>query len=106
MKRLEAQVAPAEPEPFDEADFLARGNEIRVSGDPDDVAMIDTLIAEIEATGAQVLGFERAPRDPAERAAVAAAELWFGSGREMIGVPTAAGCYASACVAPRFRFLR
>jgi hypothetical protein len=56
----------------------------------------DTLIAEIEATGAQVLGFERAPRDPAERAAVAAAELWFGSGREMIGVPTAAGCRLTA----------
>ena len=47
-----------------------------------------TLIAEIEATGAQVLGFERAPRDPAERAAVAAAEAWFRSGREMIGVPS------------------
>ena len=55
-----------------------------------------TLIAEIEATGAQVLGFEQAPRNPAERAAVAAAEIWFRSGREMIGVPTAAGCRLTA----------
>jgi hypothetical protein len=54
------------------------------------------LIAEIEATGAQVLGFERAPRDTAERAAMAAAEVWFRSGREMIGVPTAAGCRLTA----------
>ena len=34
---------------FPKADILARGNEIRVSGDPDDVAMIDTLIAEMLA---------------------------------------------------------
>ena len=34
---------------FPQADFLARGNEIRVSGSPDDVALIDTLIAEMLA---------------------------------------------------------
>jgi hypothetical protein len=55
-----------------------------------------TLIAEVEATGAQVLGFERAPRDDAERTTVAAAEAWFRSGREMLGVPTAAGCRLTA----------
>ena len=34
---------------FPRADILARGNEIRVSGSPDDVALIDTLIAEMLA---------------------------------------------------------
>ena len=34
---------------FPQADILARGNEIRVSGTPEDVAMIDTLIAEMLA---------------------------------------------------------
>jgi phosphate starvation-inducible PhoH-like protein len=34
---------------FPQADILARGNEIRVSGSPDDVALIDTLIAEMLA---------------------------------------------------------
>ncbi len=34
---------------FADADILARGNEITVTGDPDDVAMIDTLVAEMLA---------------------------------------------------------
>jgi len=34
---------------FPNADILARGNEIRVSGDADDVAMIDMLVAEMLA---------------------------------------------------------
>ncbi len=34
---------------FPRADILARGNEIRVSGTPEDVGMIDTLIAEMLA---------------------------------------------------------
>lgn len=34
---------------FADADILARGNEITVTGDPEDVAMIDTLVAEMLA---------------------------------------------------------
>lgn len=50
------------------------------------------LFFEIEAPADQVLGFERAPRDARERAAVEAADAWFRSGRGMLGVPAAAGC--------------
>ena len=55
-----------------------------------------TLIAEVESPAAQVLGFEKSPRDEAERRAVAAAEAWFRSGSGMLGVPTAAGCRLTA----------
>ena len=51
-----------------------------------------TLTVEIETPAAQVLGFEKSPRDDAERAAVTAADAGFRSGRGMFGVPTAAGC--------------
>lgn len=36
-------------EAFPDADLLARGNEITITGDPEDVAMIDTLVAEMLA---------------------------------------------------------
>jgi hypothetical protein len=51
-----------------------------------------TLTVEIDTPAAQVLGFEKSPRNEAERAAVTSAEAWFRSGREMVGVPTAAAC--------------
>lgn len=55
-----------------------------------------TLIAEFESPAAQVLGFERSPRDATERSAVATAEAWFRGGSGMLGVPTAAACRLSA----------
>ena len=51
-----------------------------------------TLALEIDAPAAQALGFERSPRDERERAAVKAVDDWFRSGRNMLGVPSAAGC--------------
>ena len=51
-----------------------------------------TLALEIDAPAAQTLGFEKSPRDGRERAAVKAVDDWFRSGRNMLGVPPAAGC--------------
>lgn len=51
-----------------------------------------TLALEIDAPAAQALGFEKSPRDDRERAAVKAVDDWFRSGRNMLGVPPAAGC--------------
>ena len=51
-----------------------------------------TLALEIDAPAAQALGFEKSPRDDRERAAVQAVDDWFRSGRNMLGVPPAAGC--------------
>ena len=51
-----------------------------------------TLALEIDAPAAQTLGFEKSPRDDRERAAVKAVDDWFRSGRNMLGVPPAAGC--------------
>ncbi len=51
-----------------------------------------TLALEIDAPAAQALGFEKSPQDDRERAAVKAVDDWFRSGRNMLGVPTAAGC--------------
>lgn len=51
-----------------------------------------TLALEIDAPAAQALGFEKSPRDDRERAAVKAVDDWFRSGRNMLGVPRAAGC--------------
>lgn len=52
----------------------------------------DTLSVEIEAPAINVVGFERAPRDEAERQAVRNAAAWLGTGRSLLGVPAAAGC--------------
>ena len=51
-----------------------------------------TLALEIDAPAAQTLGFEKSPRDDRDRAAVKAVDDWFRSGRNMLGVPPAAGC--------------
>lgn len=51
-----------------------------------------TLALGIDAPAAQALGFEKSPRDDRERAAVKAVDDWFRSGRNMLGVPPAAGC--------------
>jgi hypothetical protein len=52
----------------------------------------DTLVLELEAPADNVLGFEHAPRDEAERqAATRAAEL-LNSGRNLFGVPRSADC--------------
>jgi hypothetical protein len=50
------------------------------------------LVAELEAPAINVVGFERAPRSDQEKATVARAEAWLKSGRELLGVPAAAGC--------------
>jgi hypothetical protein len=51
-----------------------------------------TLALEIDAPAAQALGFEKSPRDDRERSAAKAVDDWFRSGRNMLGVPPAAGC--------------
>lgn len=51
-----------------------------------------SLFFGIQAPADQALGFERSPRDARERAAVAAVDAWFRSGRDMLGVPPAARC--------------
>lgn len=52
----------------------------------------DLLSVEIEAPAINVVGFERVPRDAAERQAARAASAWLGSGRALLGVPAAAAC--------------
>jgi hypothetical protein len=52
----------------------------------------NTLVLEWQAPAVDVLGFERRPNNDAQRQAVAAADAWFGSGRNMLGVPPAAAC--------------
>lgn len=54
-----------------------------------------TLSAELDSPAINVIGFERAPRDATEKAAVAATDRWLGSGVGVLGVPTAAGCQRS-----------
>lgn len=51
-----------------------------------------TLSVAIESPAINVVGFERAPRDAAEKARVAAADRWLASGAGIVGVPAAAGC--------------
>lgn len=52
----------------------------------------DLLSVEMEAPAINVVGFERAPRDAAERQAARDAAAWLGAGRSLLGVPPAAGC--------------
>lgn len=51
-----------------------------------------TLSVAIESPAINIVGFERAPRDAAEKARVAAADRWLASGAGIVGVPAAAGC--------------
>ncbi len=50
------------------------------------------LTIGIDAPAINVVGFERAPRSSAERQSVADVESWLRSGRNLVGVPRAAGC--------------
>ena len=50
------------------------------------------LAAEIEAPAINVIGFEHAPRDAAQRKVVADAGAWLSSGARILGVPASAGC--------------
>jgi hypothetical protein len=52
----------------------------------------DLLAIELDAPVANVLGFERAPRDAAEIRFSASQDTWLRSGRDAIGVPRAARC--------------
>jgi hypothetical protein len=52
----------------------------------------DLLSVEIETPAINVVGFERPPRNAAERSLVRDATGWLGSGRSLLGVPAAAGC--------------
>jgi len=54
-----------------------------------------TLTAELDSPAINVTGFERAPRDPAERALVAGVDRWLASGVAVLGAPPAAGCVRS-----------
>jgi hypothetical protein len=52
-----------------------------------------TLSIELDAPAANVVGFEHAPRTADEHAAVARVAAWLRAGRDLIGVPPAAGCH-------------
>jgi hypothetical protein len=54
-----------------------------------------TLTAELDSPAINVVGFERAPRDAAEKARVAEVDRWLASGVAVLGVPAAAGCVRS-----------
>jgi hypothetical protein len=52
----------------------------------------ETLSLELDAPAINVLGFERSPRNDAERKLVTDTHAWFAGGREMLAVPNNAGC--------------
>lgn len=52
----------------------------------------NVLSLEIDAPAVNVLGFEKAPRNDVERQAVASVDAWLSAGRDIAGVPRAAGC--------------
>ena len=51
-----------------------------------------TLSVELEAPADNVVGFEKSPRTEAERKAIADANAWLASGRDITWVPGNAGC--------------
>jgi hypothetical protein len=51
-----------------------------------------TLSIELDAPAANVVGFEHPPRTADEHAAVARVSAYLRAGRDLIGVPPAAGC--------------
>lgn len=51
-----------------------------------------TLSLELDAPAVNVLGFERSPRNDAERKLVTDTHAWLAGGREMLAVPRNAGC--------------
>jgi len=52
----------------------------------------NVLSLEIDAPAINVLGFEKAARNDGERQAVASVDAWLSAGRDIAGVPRAAGC--------------
>jgi hypothetical protein len=52
----------------------------------------DLLSVEIDAPAINVLGFEKSPRNDAERQRLAETNAWLASGRQIAGVPRSAGC--------------
>lgn len=52
----------------------------------------NVLSLEIDAPAINVLGFEKSPRNDDERQAVASVDAWLSAGRDIAGVPRAAGC--------------
>lgn len=52
----------------------------------------DLLVVELEAPADNVVGFEKSPRNAAERTAIAEANAWIASGRDIAAVPRNAGC--------------
>ena len=52
----------------------------------------ETLAIELEAPADNVVGFEKSPRNDAERTAIADANRWLASGRGIALVPRNAGC--------------
>ena len=50
------------------------------------------LVVELDAPAANVVGFEHAPKDDAERAAAAAIAKYFQQGNRLFGVPASARC--------------
>jgi len=52
----------------------------------------NALSLEIDAPAINVLGFEKSPRNDVERQAVASVDAWLSAGRDIAGVPRAAGC--------------
>ncbi len=55
-----------------------------------------TLSLELDAPAVNVLGFERSPRNDAERKLVTDTHEWLAGGREMLAVPQNAGCRLQA----------
>lgn len=56
----------------------------------------ELLSLEVDAPAINVLGFERSPRNDAERKVVADTHAWLSGGREILAVPGNAGCRAQA----------
>jgi len=52
----------------------------------------ETLAVELDVPADNVVGFEKSPRNDAERKAIADANAWFASGRSIAAVPRNAGC--------------
>jgi hypothetical protein len=52
----------------------------------------ETLAVELDVPADNVVGFEKSPRNDAERKAIADANAWLASGRNIAAVPRNAGC--------------
>lgn len=63
------------------------------------------LVVELDSPADSVIGFEHAPRTDAEKAKVRDQSAWLKAGRNLIGLPPAAGCrfVESKVEAPEFK---